>query len=343
MNPFHDLSLIGHEDEIAFLQRTVTDDRPAHAYLFTGAEGIGKKLVAIKLACMLNCPEPAADKDSSCRVCRRIVAENHPDFVIERPQRGIIRIERIRGLQNFFRYAPVEGRYRVIIIDDAHLMNRSAQNALLKTLEEPPQGRILVLVSAKPFLLLSTVRSRCRRVRFGPLPIGPLAELLEKRRGVVRQKAQVLAAMSCGSVSRAIDMETSNFLDLRELIISTLADPGRSGLGGLLEVSAAISTDRKTAMEAIEIAATWVRDLLMERVLGDTSSLIHRDLLDRISSEAQHHSSERLLSAYEELAEASRLIEADINVNRNIVTDVMLLKIARILAGPSFGLARSTA
>jgi DNA polymerase-3 subunit delta' len=332
--------IVGHENEIALLERIVAEGRAAHAYLFTGPEGVGKKLAAIKLACLLNCPQPTADKRASCPVCRRIVAENHPDFAIERPQRGIIRIEQIRGLQNFFRYAPVEASYRVIIIDDAHLMNRSAQNALLKTLEEPPAGRILILVTAKPFLLLSTVRSRCRRVRFGPLPLESLADLLEEQSGMDPEKARVLAAMSCGSVSKAIDMETSNFLDLRERIISALAHPGPNGLGGLLEMSAAISSDRRTSSEAIEIAVTWIRDLLMRRILGDESSLIHRDLLDRISSEAQHHNNETLISAYEELAEAAGLIDADINVNRNLVTDVTLLRVARIIAGPSFGLAR---
>jgi DNA polymerase-3 subunit delta' len=220
-------------------------------------------------------------------------------------------------------------------------MNRSAQNALLKTLEEPPPGRVLILVTAKPFLLLSTVRSRCRRVRFGPIPVEPLAHLLEQRKGMDSEKARVLASMSCGSVSKALDKETSNFLDLREQIISALADPGRTGLSGLLEVSALISSDRKTSAEAIEIAVTWIRDLLIEKVLGDASTLIHRDLLDRISSEAQHHDSEALVSAYDQLAEASALIEADINVNRNMVTDVMLLKVARILAGPSLGMVRA--
>jgi DNA polymerase-3 subunit delta' len=219
-------------------------------------------------------------------------------------------------------------------------MNRSAQNALLKTLEEPPPGRILILVTSKPFLLLSTVRSRCRRVKFGPLPVELLADLLDRQEGIAAGKARVLAAMSGGSVSKAIDMETSNFLDLRELVVSALADPGRIGLGGLLEASASISSDRKTAAEAIEIGVTWVRDLLIKKVLGDASPLIHRDLLDRISLEAQHHSSEALISAYEEMAAAAGLIEADINPNRNMVTDVMLLKVARILAGPSFGLTR---
>jgi len=330
--------LVGHENNLALLERTVREGRPAHAYLFTGPAGIGKKLVAMRFACLLNCARPGEDTDGSCNVCRRIIAEKHPDVTIERPEKGMIRIDRIRNVQAFFKYAPVEGRYRILIIDDAHLMNRSAQNALLKTLEEPPPGRVLVLISARPFLLLSTVRSRSRRMRFNPIPFSPLAELLEQK-GLPAEKARILASMSSGSVERAMEMAESKFLDLREQMIAALTDPMGKSISGLLELSAAISVDRQTAAEAIDIALTWIRDLLVEQNGFDIAEPVHGDFLDRIASAAQHHSSRQLLSVYDELSRASSLIEADINVNRNLVTDVMFLKIARILAGPTLGIA----
>ncbi len=235
----------------------------------------------------------------------------------------------------------MEGRYRVTIIDDAHLMNRSAQNALLKTLEEPPPGRILVLITPRPSLLLPTVRSRSRRMRFNPIPVSTLADLLEQR-GFPLEKARTLAAMSSGSISRAIEMAESGFLDLREQVVSALTDPMGKRLNGLLELSATISVDRQTAVEAIEIAATWIRDMLTEQAGFDPSGRDHGDFLDRITSEAQHHNSRQLLSVYDELVKASSLIEADINVNRNLVTDVMFLRIARILAGPTLGVATAS-
>ena len=163
---------------MGILERTAKEGRPAHAYLFTGREGVGKRMAAFRFASMLNCPDPQADPDGTCHVCRRISSETHPDFIIERPEKGMIRIERVRLLQNSFKFAPAEARFRIAVIDDAHLMNRSAQNALLKTLEEPPPARVIVLVTSKPFLLLSTVRSRCRRVRFGPIPLETLCAIL---------------------------------------------------------------------------------------------------------------------------------------------------------------------
>lgn len=324
------------------MRRTVAEGRPAHAYLFSGADGVGKKLAAVYFACLLNCPDPENDPENTCPTCRRIIEAKHPDVLIERPGKNIIRIESIRSIQSFFRYAPVEGRWRVTIVDDAHLMNRSAQNALLKTLEEPPPNRLLVLVTAKPFLLLSTVRSRCRRVRFGPLPREALTALLREQRGLPPEKAELLATMAAGSLSRAKDMDSPGFLKLREQMISALAETDRIGISGLLELSATISTDRTTAEQAIEVAKTWIRDLLTFRVAPGNAAAVNQDRLDTIAGEAQHHRTEDLLSVYDELVEAQGLIEADINVNRNMVTDVMLLRIVRRLAGPSFGLARAS-
>ncbi len=179
----------GHETILKSLERTVVQGRPAHAYLFSGRDGIGKKLVAMLFTAMVNCPEFPNDPEASCSVCRRILAHKHPDFILETPIRGMIRIEQVRGIQRFFQFAPVEGHQRVVVIDDAHTMNRSAQNALLKTLEEPPTRRILILVTSKPYVLLPTVRSRCRRVRFAPLASSTLAPLLEKQ-GLVSRKGR---------------------------------------------------------------------------------------------------------------------------------------------------------
>ena len=329
--------LAGHDHIVEILERTAKEGRPAHAYLFTGREGVGKKMAAVRFACMLNCANPPDGPDCTCPTCRRINSETHPDFTVERPERGMIRIERVRLLQNSFKFAPAEARFKVAVIDDAHLMNRSAQNALLKTLEEPPPARVMVLVTSKPFLLLSTVRSRCRRMRFGPIPLESLAGILEERMGMRPDKARALAALSGGSVSRALEMDSANVVPLRKQIVAALTDPGSLGIAGVLELSAAISADRKKTVDAIEIATSWVRDLLVHKARGASSEIINQDLLDRILDTAQHHGGDELLMVYDELLKASELVEADMNVNRNLATDLMFIRIARILAGPTIG------
>lgn len=332
-------ALVGHDGPLKILTRAALEDRPAHAYLFTGRDGVGKRQVAILFACLVNCPDPSTDLDRSCPVCRRIVDEKHPDVTIERPIKGRIRIERVRSLQGYFRYAPVEARHRVAIIDDAHLMNRAAQNALLKTLEEPPPRRILVLVTSKPAQLLPTVRSRCRRIRFGPVPAEDICHFLMAERHVPSEKASLLAIMAGGSIGRALEMERTHFTDLRERMVSVLAEPGAMRIAGLLELSEKLSGDKETALEAIDLAASWVRDVLVQRIGATPPHFVNVDSLDRIVETAQHSQSSDLLAVYDELVEAAELIEADINVNKNLVMDVMLMKVTRLLAGPTLGLA----
>jgi DNA polymerase III subunit delta' len=333
-------TLLGHEKTLTFLERTVAEGRPAHGYLFTGPDGVGKRLVAKRFACMLNCRRPVDDRQGACSACRRIEAEQHPDFLVERPEKDSIRIDRIRQIRSFFQYAPVEAAYRVCVVDDAHKMNRSAQNALLKTLEEPPAGRVLILVTSKPALLLPTVRSRCRRIRFAPLPQKDLADLLQHE-GVAADRAAVLASMASGSISRAREMNEPKFLSLRERILAVLVEPGRVGIAGGLGLSAEISGDRRTAQDAIEIACAWIRDVALAKAGSQTAPPIHRDFLDRIDSAAQHLDSGQLFAVYDELTEASDLIDAAMNANRTLVSDVMIFRILRLLAGPTLGVAAS--
>jgi DNA polymerase III subunit delta' len=334
-------TLLGHGSILTFLERTAKSRRFAHAYLFAGREGIGKKLVAIRFACFINCPDPENDHEGTCPVCRRIQNGNHPDITIEQPERGMIRIDMIRQLQGFFRYAPVEAQCRVVLIDDAHTMNHQAQNALLKTLEEPPSGRLLILISSNPSRLLPTVRSRVRKLRFGPIPSEELAVFLEERTGHEGNKARALAGLACGSPGRALEIEKSGYLDLREGVISALFNPGQGGAKGILDLSETISADKKTALSAIEIASAWIRDVLLTQAQSNSGEVIHGDFLDRIASAAQHQSGEALLAAYNELAGALSLLEAETNINPKLVTDVMLLRMSRALAGPSMGVATS--
>lgn len=327
--------IIGHEHIVEMLARTAIEDRPAHSYLFTGIEGIGKKMVGIRFAGLLNCPTPSADLRGECMTCRRIEAMNHPDFEILLPDRGSIRIEQVRQIQAFFKFPPYEGRWRISLIDDAHLLTRAAQNALLKTMEEPPVGRMLILVTPKPHLLLPTVRSRCRRIRFGPLPSNEVASLVQNKKKMSAKKAMLLASMSGGSVSEALRLDTNKFTELRLPLLNLLAQVSAFGWCELLEVSAKISGDRESALEAFRIISSWLRDLLHLKSVSDNPHLTNRDFAPSLRELADRLTIAQILGCYDELVRALELIESDINVNRNLATDVVLARIAHTLSGRS--------
>ncbi len=309
----------------------------AHAYVFAGIEGIGKARIALGFAAMLNCPDPRDDEHHTCPDCRRVMQGSHPDVIVEKPEKGRIRIDRIRALQQFFAYAPMEGRCRVALIDDAHLMNPAAQNALLKTLEEPPPKRVIVLVTSNASVLLPTVLSRCRRIRFGPLAREVIASHLQREKGTDPQKAWVVAGMAGGSLARALEIDTARFLDFRDRLEAAIAEPGSLGLKGLLELSAHIAAHEDMAGPVTDMAASIVRDLLVEKVAAGQEKPPLDEIGNPIPPRAEYYCEYDLMRAYNEICRAAELLRLPMNLNKNLVMDVMLLKIARIMAGPTWG------
>ncbi|MEW6349980.1 MAG: DNA polymerase III subunit delta' [Thermodesulfobacteriota bacterium] len=332
-------AIVGHERIIETLSRSVRDGLTAHAYLFAGIEGIGKAQVALGFAAMLNCPSPTDDAQHTCSACRRVMQGSHPDVLVEKPDKGRIRIDRIRELQQFLAYAPIEGRCRVAFIDGAHAMNPAAQNALLKTLEEPPPRRVLILVTSNASALLPTVLSRCRRVKFGPLPREVISAYLQRDKRMDAQRAWTVAGMAGGSLARALETDTTRFLDLRDRLKTAITEPGRLGLKGLLELSAYIAGGEDMAGPATDMAASVVRDLLVGRVAPETEEVDTNEGGDSLRGGDEDFRECDLLKAYNEICRAAELVRLPMNLNKNLVMDVMLLKIARIMAGPSWGVA----
>ena len=186
--------VIGHRTLVSLLSRAIAGNALPPSLILAGASGVGKRLVAGAVAQAVNClaprrlPSPPSDRRTvieydacgACAACARIARGVHPDVVVIEPgENGSIKIDSIRELIDRVGYRPFEGRRRAVIIDDADALVAAAQNALLKTLEEPPSASIFMLITARPDMLLPTVRSRCPHLRFQPL--GPRSE--ERRVG----------------------------------------------------------------------------------------------------------------------------------------------------------------
>ncbi|HDK41429.1 MAG TPA: DNA polymerase III subunit delta', partial [Nitrospirae bacterium] len=187
--------VIGQERALKILRRCIAKNRIAHAYLFAGEDGIGKKLTAVNFAKTLNCRNNAddslftagekeksaveADSCDNCSSCVKIDKRSHPDVFFIAPENGQIKVNAIRRLEESLSYKAFEGNWKIAVIDGAETLNQSAANAFLKTLEEPPGRSVLVLISSMPELVPLTVRSRCQRINFSPLPLKKMGELLE--------------------------------------------------------------------------------------------------------------------------------------------------------------------
>ena len=199
----------GHERAREFLRAALAHDRLPHALLFAGADGIGKRSLALAFVARLQCEHDGADACGACASCRQIAAASHPDVQLISVTAGKkeIGIDRVRDLKRFMQLQPMRDKAKVAIIDEAHLLTISAQNALLKVLEEPPPRSLLLLVSSNPEALLATVRSRCQRLQFAPLSTETVVEILAAASDIDAAGARELAVLAEGSPGRAQMLE----------------------------------------------------------------------------------------------------------------------------------------
>ncbi len=275
--PFSEV--VGHTRPLGLLSRSIARGSLPPSLLFTGPEGVGKRLAARAVAQALNCLSPAApaeglamDACGRCPVCRRVARGTHPDvMVVEAPETGAIGIELIRDAIAATGYRPFEGRRRVVIVDDADRVTPDGQDALLKNLEEPPASSVFILISSRPETLLPTVRSRCSRLRFGRLSSTEVAGLLVERHEYDESEAFAAAAVSDGSPGRALEAGSRGFKEAREAALGALriaarARSARDKLGvaaALLAGKPSSARERDELATRLQMLASLVRDVAL--------------------------------------------------------------------------------
>ena len=219
----------GHSEIRKLLINLVENGRLGHAYLFAGPEGVGKAFTALQFFTYLSCPN-AHDGEpcGHCRVCNNMKALEFPDLHLLGPgilsgdeQPRTIKIQDIRELGDFINYPPIQGPYKMILINDAHLMTTEAANALLKVLEEPPSATLFILVSSLDGRLPITIRSRCTGVWFGPLEPEAISQVLQGH-GINQDRAEMLGRVAGGSVRVALQLSEAEAWDFRQEVLSLL-------------------------------------------------------------------------------------------------------------------------
>ncbi len=265
---------------VATLKRAVLNGKVAHAYLFEGAAGVGKKLTAMTLATVLNCVSDSDDACGECEHCRKISNGNHPDVRILTTPEGKRRIpiELVRESERWISVPPHEGRAKILIIDPAEMMTEPAANALLKTLEEPRSGSFLFLVTAASSALLPTIRSRCQVVRFKPLGFNTVSDILAGS-GVDPEEAGVVAALASGSLDAAfrysgdeLESRIATALCLLEGAFNQTPEKAMDAAGG-------IRGDRTEAIAVLELMLHLLEALLEAAAAGtpfDDNPLVTR-------------------------------------------------------------------
>jgi len=314
-------NIAGHERIVGILRRTLEARRIAHAYLFVGPEGCGKRTTALALIEAAFCN--GIDGCGNCPTCRRVAALQHPDLHLLEPDGAFIKIDQVRQLQRELSLRPYEATFKACIIEAADRFHQSAGNALLKTLEEPPGSALMILLTANPEAVLPTIRSRCQTVNFQHLPEGTVAQLLAGQ-GVDPVAARLAACLAGGSPGRAMELCSEEALSGRKEIIEQLFSLSLKDIGTLFTTSERLAAEKEGLPEILDLLTAFLRDMLHLRVGG--TELVNRDLADLVTREAKRHPSERVMELIDHVKTARLALQR--NVNARLALDVLLMRLA---------------
>jgi DNA polymerase-3 subunit delta' len=272
-------SILGHQRLRALLARAVAHRRLPPALLFSGPSGVGKKTLALAVGRALLCEKGGGDACDACASCGRAARRLHPDVLLVEPDGLSIKIEQVRDAVREIAGRPFEGHARAFVFDEAHLLTEQAQNALLKSLEEPPASSHVFLVTASPQALLPTIRSRCQTLRFSPLPQSVLETHLRESSGLPADEARLRAALSGGSLGAALAFESEVWRDLRLELLEMLER--LDGAGALGRMDAA---QRLAEMDDPVLALTALRSLLRDlaALRAGSPALLNADVAGRL-------------------------------------------------------------
>ncbi len=275
----------GQNRVIDALKRSISVNRVAHAYLFEGPDGCGRRSAALALIQALFCKEPVGgDACNRCSSCCKLVSGNHPDLhqLQPLPDKRDITIEQVRELQQILSLRPFESSRKGCIIEPAERMNEKSANAMLKTLEEPPGDAIIILLANQSDRLLSTIRSRCQHLRFSTLGTDVVTGILLEK-GFEQARAAKLASLSEGSMKRAISLDGESDLADREKLLSLLTNLSSVRIGSIFDQSESLASGREEALQSFKLIISLLRDMMIIRSSGCTdisNSFLYQELAD---------------------------------------------------------------
>ncbi len=333
-------SILGHVGPRQQLGRARRSGRVAHAYLFHGPDGVGKQRVALAFAQELNCAAGGERACGECESCKKIERLNHPDvrllaceaylkdhglLEIDKPSLQIKK-EQLDELADLFRHRPYLGRTKVLLVIDAERMNVNSQNRFLKTLEEPNADSVILLVTSQPEALLSTIRSRCQALAFGPLGRDLVCDQLVALQGIEPERARVLAAMAQGSLGRAIALSEGGELAVRDEALGTWSRALEGDLADVLQASEGLGAGREAreALEAsLDLMELWFRDLVLCLLEVEPGLLVNQDRREELQRQAVTASARTWLRRIERLRQVRATLR--FNANPRMALEAMLL------------------
>ena len=328
--------IIGHEEIIAHLKGVIRSERISHAYILDGAPQSGKKMLAEAFAMTLLCEQRDADTGDACGqcpVCRKIRSRNHPDVLYLRHEKpNTISVGDVREqIGDSIAIRPYSSRYKIYIVDEAEKMNVQAQNALLKTLEEPPSYAVLLLLTAHADSFLPTIRSRCVTLRLRTIREDRITGLLTERYQIPSYEAKRCAAFAMGNAGRAVYLASSQeFQELVRIVTGQMERIAKTRDGELALFADELAEYRDYTDEYLDLLLFWFRDVMLCKYTGGHPRLLFDKQKETLYAQAESADDAGLSGIFTSIERARRRIGA--NVNRELTLELLLLDIKEALA-----------
>ena len=320
--------IIGHEQIIEHLQNAIELDKVSHAYIINGEKGTGKMLIADAFAMTLQCEKQQRIPCLKCRSCKQTLSGNQPDIIhVSHEKPGSISVEEIRSqLNNDIEVKPYSSPKKIYIIDEADKLTVQAQNALLKTIEEPPAYAVIILLTCNSGGLLPTILSRCVQLNIKPVQDKVLKRYLMERLKVPDYKADLSVAFARGNVGKAVALASSeNFDMIKKDALDMLRYLEDMEIPEVVEWVKKIADYKLEINDFLDILTVWFRDVLLFKATNDVNMLIFKDEIQEIKKRAARSS----YSGLEEIVGAieKAKVRLNANVNFDLTIELMLLAI----------------
>lgn len=320
--------IIGHEQIIEHLKSAIMYDKVSHAYILNGPDYSGKMMLAEAFAMALQCEDPKSMGCQSCHSCKQAMSHNQPDIIyVSHEKPNTISVNDIREqVNNDIAIKPYSSKYKIYIIDEAEKMNPQAQNALLKTIEEPPSYGIIMLLTTNADSFLQTILSRCITLNLRGARTEIIKKHLMSKYQIPDYQADICATFSQGNVGKAIQLASSEeFNELKKSVLGMLKKIEDQGIADFAQVAKGLVEYKLQIDEYLDLMTIWYRDVLYYKATNDINNLIFKDEIYDIKKQAakrSYHGIEEILKAIE-----TSKIRIKANVNFELVMELLLLAI----------------
>lgn len=317
--------ILGHDTIKQHFQKAIELHKVSHAYILAGEAGMGRKSLAHAFALTLLCEKGGSQPCMNCHACKQVLSGNHPDLIhVTHEKPASIGVDDIREqIHDTIMIRPYSSYYKIYIVDEAEKMTIQAQNALLKTIEEPPSYAVIILLTTNGDLFLPTILSRCVQLKLKPLQDSVISEYLVEALGVSESEARLYAAFARGNLGKAIKLcGSEEFKDMYKRLLAMLRNIRNMDISELLEFIKRLK-EEMDIYECLDFMQVWYRDALMFKVTNDANLLIFKEeysTISEMSRQIGYDGFENILQAIEKAR-----VRLEANVNMELAMELMFL------------------